>query len=231
MCSASGPDSLDMFQIIRCALCCPEPHLQDLCRCPRQMLSFWCCPLHQVTRGREGGGARSARYPRPSRNASCARATHGVVERRGWTAGTTRGGVGHLGLTHTETQRGRLWTTGGGAWAAKTVKRPPQQPAQPRYANYWALLTNKRHPPQPAQPQHTNHWALRTRKRHQQEHWPQRPTEGSDPMQQGITVDYPGPRKATRRNVTQGGRGPDPGGGGGHTAGIRGTGDHAVVNR
>ena len=27
-----------------------------------------------------------------------------------WTAGTTRGGTGHLGLTHTETQRGRLWT-------------------------------------------------------------------------------------------------------------------------
>ena len=27
-----------------------------------------------------------------------------------WTAGTTRGGAGHLGLTHTETQRGRLWT-------------------------------------------------------------------------------------------------------------------------
>ena len=28
-----------------------------------------------------------------------------------WTAGTTRGGAGHLGLTHAETQRGRLWTT------------------------------------------------------------------------------------------------------------------------
>ena len=27
-----------------------------------------------------------------------------------WTAGTARGGTGHLGLTHTETQRGRLWT-------------------------------------------------------------------------------------------------------------------------
>ena len=29
---------------------------------------------------------------------------------RWWTAGTTRGGTGHLGLTHTEPQRGRLWT-------------------------------------------------------------------------------------------------------------------------
>ena len=62
-------------------------------------------------------------------------------------------------------------------WTAKTVKRPPQQPAQPQYANYWAPLTRKRHTlPHPAQPQHTNHWAPRTRKQHQQEHRPQRPT-------------------------------------------------------
>ena len=27
-----------------------------------------------------------------------------------WTLGATRGAVGHLGLMHTETQRGRLWT-------------------------------------------------------------------------------------------------------------------------
>ena len=30
-----------------------------------------------------------------------------------WTAGTARGGTGHLGLMHTETQRGRLWTACG----------------------------------------------------------------------------------------------------------------------
>ena len=30
-----------------------------------------------------------------------------------WTAGTAHGGTGHLGLTHTETQRGRLWTACG----------------------------------------------------------------------------------------------------------------------
>ena len=71
----------------------------------------------------------------------------------------------------------------GGAWAAKTVKQPPQQPAQPRHANYRAPLTHKRHPPQPTQPQYTNHWALRTRKQHQQEHRPQRPTKCNDPMQ------------------------------------------------
>ena len=97
-----------------------------------------------------------------------------------------------------------------GAWTAKTVKRPRQQPAHPQYANYWAPLTRKRHiPPHSAQPQHTNDWAPRTRKRHQQEHRPQRPTERSNPTQhaKGRTGDCPGPRKGatTRRNVTQGG--------------------------
>ena len=44
--------------------------------------------------------------------------------------------------------------------------------------------------------------------RHQQEHWPQRPTERSDPTQhaKGRTGDCPGPRKGatTRRHVTRG---------------------------
>ena len=45
---------------------------------------------------------------------------------------------------------------------AKTVKQPPQQPAQPQYANYWAPLTRKRHIlPRPAQPQQSSHWAPR----------------------------------------------------------------------
>ena len=58
----------------------------------------------------------------------------------------------------------------GGGW---TVKRPPQQPAHPQYANYWAPLTRKRHTMlHPAEPQHTNYWAARTRKQHQQEHRP-----------------------------------------------------------
>ena len=97
-----------------------------------------------------------------------------------------------------------------GAWTAKTVKQPRQQPAHPQYANYWAPLTRKRHTtPHSAQPQHTNYWAPRTRKRHQQEHRPQRLTESSNPTQhaKGRTGDCPGPRKGTttRRNVTQGG--------------------------
>ena len=49
-----------------------------------------------------------------------------------------------------------------GAWPAKTVKRPRQQPAHPQYANYWAPLTRKRRTiPHSAQPQHTNYWAER----------------------------------------------------------------------
>ena len=69
-------------------------------------------------------------------------------------------------------------------------QKPPQQPAQPWYANYWAPLTHKRRPPQPAQPQHTNDWAPRTQKQRQQEHRPQQPTKRSDPMQHA-TVQGP----------------------------------------
>ena len=96
--------------------------------------------------------------------------------RRGWTA---RGGVGHLGLTHTETQRRRLWTTGGRRRCMGSIRRPTTPTTTSRTAVhqlFWAPLTHKRHPPHPAQPQHTNHWAPRTRKRHQHEHWPQQPT-------------------------------------------------------
>ena len=95
--------------------------------------------------------------------------------------------------------------------AAKTVKRPPQQPAQPWCANYWAPLMHKRHPLQPAQPRYTNDGAPRTQKQHQQEHRPQQPTKRSDLTQhaKGRMGDCPGPHKetATRRNVTRGGGG------------------------
>ena len=72
----------------------------------------------------------------------------------------------------------------GGVWAAKTVKRPPQQTS----------TTPRRQ---------------LTRKRHQQEHRPQQPTESSDPTQhaKGRAGDCSGPRKETsiRRNVKSGG--------------------------
>ena len=38
---------------------------------------------------------------------------HGQKGRAGGIAGGRGGGAGHLGLTHTETQRGRLWTACG----------------------------------------------------------------------------------------------------------------------
>ena len=119
------------------------------------------------------------------------------------------GGVGRGAPSHPQVNVAGRQRGGGGSWTAKTVKRPPQQPAHPRYANYWAPLTRKRHiPPHSAQPRHTNYWAPRTRKRHQQEHRPQRPTKCSDPTQhaKGRAGDCPGPRKGTttRRNVTQG---------------------------
>ena len=109
-----------------------------------------------------------------------------------------------------------LWTE---VWGQqKQSTDPDNNQHNPQYANYWAPLTHKRHiPPHSAQPRHTNDWAPRTRKRHQQEHWPQRLTERSDPTQhaKGRTGDCPEPRKETTTggNVTQGrggARGPGP---------------------
>ena len=135
-----------------------------------------------------------------------------VAVPRGWVCATGAGA--HQGQTSREGEKDIWWTAGTarGGTAAKTVKRPRQQPAQqqqPQYANYWAPVTRKRHTmPHSAQPQHTNYWAPQTRKRHQQEHRPQRPTESSNPTQhaKGRTGDCPGPRKGatTRPNVTQG---------------------------
>ena len=91
-------------------------------------------------------------------------------------------GEGHLGLTHTETQRGRLWTTCGrrcvGSENSQTT--PTTTSTNPNTPTTVRCCRIKRHPPQPAQPQRTNHWAPRTRKRHQQQHRPQWPTESSD---------------------------------------------------
>ena len=131
-----------------------------------------------------------------------------------WTAGTASGGTGHLGLTHTETRRGRamdgLWTEVCGQ--QKQSNDPCNNQHNPQYANYWApwhANGTARHIQH--SPRHTNDWDPRTRKRQQQEHRPLRPTERSDPTQhaKGRTGDCPGPRKdtTTRRNVTHGGGG------------------------
>ena len=157
-----------------------------------------------VSRSPDGLFAQQEREPIRDRPAVRGKRTYGGrpgqrVEEQGTSASQKHSEAGH----------GR--PVDRGVWTAKTVKRPRQQPAHPQYANYWAPLTHKRHTmPHSAQPQHTNHWAPRTRKRQQQEHWPQRPTESSDPTQHAKrrTGDRPGPRKGatTRRNVTQGSR-------------------------
>ena len=157
-----------------------------------------------VSRSPDGLFAQQEREPTRGRPAVRGKGTYGGrsgqrVEEQGTWASCTR--------KHSEAGYGQ--TVDRGAWTAKTVKQPQQQPAQPQYATYWVPLMRKRHTmPHPAQPQHSNHWARRTRKRHQQEHRPQRPTENSDPTQhaKGRMGDCPGPRKetTTRRNVTQG---------------------------
>ena len=76
-----------------------------------------------------GGGCLP--QPRWAVCATGAGAHRGQTSREGekdiwWTAGTARGGTGHLGLTHTETQKhskaGYGRPVDRGAWAAKTVK-------------------------------------------------------------------------------------------------------------
>ena len=64
------------------------------------------------------GGRGCLPQPKWAVYATGAGAHQGQTSREGekdiwWTAGTVRGGTGHLGLTHTETQRGRLWTAFG----------------------------------------------------------------------------------------------------------------------
>ena len=158
-----------------------------------------------VSRSPDGLFAQQERGPIRGRPAVRGKRTYGgrpgqrVEEQGTWASCTHK---------HSEAGYGRPVDTG--VWAAKTVKRPRQQPAHPQYANHWAPLTRK-WPirPHPAQPWHTNDGAPRTRKRHQQEHRPKRQTESSDPTQhaKGRAGDCPGPRKetATRGNVTHGG--------------------------
>ena len=153
-----------------------------------------------VSRSPDGLFAQQEREPIRGRPAVRGKRAYGGrsgqrVEEQGTRASRTR--------KYSEAGHGR--PVDRGAWTAKTVKRPRQQPAQPQYTNHWAPLTRKRHTmPHSAQPQHTNYWAPRTQKRHQQE---QRPTERRNPMQhaKGRTGDCSGPRKesTTRRNVTQ----------------------------
>ena len=75
-------------------------------------------PGARATPAQPASGGGCLPQPRCAVCATGAGAHQGQTSREGekdiwWTAGTARGGTGHLGLTHTEPQRGRLWTACG----------------------------------------------------------------------------------------------------------------------
>ena len=129
----------------------------------------------------------------------------------GWApGGDWGGGTGHLGLTHTETQRGRLRTACG--QRRVDSKNSQTTPATTSTSSICQLLgaadAQTAHPATSSTAPAHQRRAPRTRKRHQREHRPQRSTERSDPTQhaKGRRGDCPGPRKetTTRRTATQG---------------------------
>ena len=121
-------------------------------RVPRQPL----LNRHQVggvSRSPDGLFAQQEREPIRGRPAVRGKRTYGgrpgqrVEEQGTWASRTQK---------HSEA--GYRRPVDRGAWTAKTVKRPRQQPAHPQYANYWAPVTRKQHTmPLSAQPQHTNY--------------------------------------------------------------------------
>ena len=75
-------------------------------------------PGARATPAQPASGGGCLPQPRWAVCATGAGAHQGQTGREGetdiwWTAGTVLGGTGHLGLTHTEPQRGRLWTACG----------------------------------------------------------------------------------------------------------------------
>ena len=108
-----------------------------------------------VSRSPDGLSAQQEREPIRGRPAVRGKRTYGgrpgqgVEEHGTWASRTQK---------HSEAGYGRPVERG--AWTAKTVKRPRQQPAHPQYATYWAPQTRKWHTmPHSAQPQHTKYWA------------------------------------------------------------------------
>ena len=179
--------------------------------------------FHAATSARRGSGTQGTNSGAPAAQRRCSSAPRGSCAQ--WATAGARAGQGTWGSRtrkHREAGYGRPENRG--AWTAKTVKRPPQQPAQPPVRQLLGATDAQTacHATSSTAPAHRPLFAprtrkqQRTRKQHQQEHWPQRPTESSDPTQhaKGRTGDRPGPRTetTTRRNVTQGGlrAGPDP---------------------
>ena len=93
-----------------------------------------------VSRSPDGLFAQQEREPIRGRPAVRGKRTYGgrpgqrMEEQGTWASHTQK---------HSEAGYGR--PVDRGAWTAKTVKRPCQQPAHPQYTNYWAPLTRKRH--------------------------------------------------------------------------------------
>ena len=156
-----------------------------------------------------GGGCLL--QPRWAVCATGAGAYQGQTSREGerdiwWTVGTTRGGAGHLGLTHTETQRGTLWTACG--QRRMDSKNSQTTPATTSTTTIRQLLGA-------TDAQTAHHATTSTAPAHQplgSANAETTPVERSNPTQhaKGRTGDCSGPRKetTTRRNVTQGGSPP-----------------------
>ena len=94
------------------------------------------CPRQQHGVGAGGVGGIRGRPAVRGKRTYGARPGQRVEEQGTWASRTQN---------HSEAGYGR--PVDRGAWTAKTVKRPRQQPAHPQYANYWAPLTRKRHIP------------------------------------------------------------------------------------
>ena len=160
-----------------------------------------------------GGGCLP--QPRWAVCATGAGAHQGQTSREGekdiwWTAGTVRGGTGHLGLTHTEPQRGKLWTACG--QRRVDSKNSQTNPAitsttSIRQILYAADVQTAHHATFSIAPTHqllgsANAETTPARAPADRKRQPDATCEG--------TGDCPGPRKGTttRRNVTQGANDP-----------------------
>ena len=180
-------------------------------RVPRQPLLNW----HQVGGvSRSPDGLFAQQEWEPIRGRPAVRGEKDIW----WTAGTTHGGTGHLGLTHTETQHGRLRTACG--QRRVDSKNSQMTPATTSTSSIRQLLGA-------ADVQTAHHATFSTTPTHQirgsanAETTPAgAPAAAADRKRrpdaacEGRTGDCQGPRKetTTRRNVTRGGGGLKEGG-------------------
>ena len=125
-----------------------------------------------------------------------------------WAAGTTRGGVRHLGLTHMETWGGRWWMTAERRCVGNVNCQTTPAATSTTLVHQLLGTANTQTAPAATSTAPAHQQRGSTQKQHQQEHRPQQPTKRSNPTQHAKvrTGDCPGPCKetATRRNVTQG---------------------------